>query len=188
MPLKPGCPLRMPPTPSAQGSALMLMVYLSSLLCPSIQVFSSLYSPLSEMQNNMTFVRGQYALSRKKNHDFIEGYSLSWWYENFHLLKPKATDLPSTRTLVFSRSLMIRSLESYKYVKLHLFITEELGLNLSHVIFKSFKVSLCSGLKVGCVCYSVCKCRDLLNYLRPHWEFIIEMLFVACAYFISHSP
>lgn len=81
-------------------------------------------SPLSEMQNNMTFVRGQYALSKKKkNHDFTEGYPLSWWYENFHLLKPKATDLPSTRTLVFSRSLMIRSLESYKYVKLHLFIT-----------------------------------------------------------------
>ena len=60
---------------------------------------------------------------KNKKHDFIERYSLSWWYENFHFLKPKATDLPSTRTLVFSRLLMIRSLESCKYVELQLFIT-----------------------------------------------------------------
>lgn len=110
---------RMSPIPSAHRTALMPMGHMSPLLCSQTQASFLLYSPLSDMQKNMTFTKGQYALSKNfvtsSKGTFSVGGMKSFIVSNLNQQCPRGN--------------FWLEAQSHKHVELHLFYRcEELGL------------------------------------------------------------
>lgn len=165
----------------------MLMVPFS-LLCPWIQVSFLIYSPLSEMQNNTTFARERYVLSKKKIITASKGTLSVGDVKIFIFLNPRQQTSTAPEHLCSQGHLWLEA-QSCKYVELHLFITMRSWAWPWAMLSSSLLKCLCAVDAKGwtCTLLFVCKYRDPWHYLRPQWKFTIGMLFVACACFISSS-